>query len=218
MTRCRCGFTLCIAALLLQAPVARAAPLGKDGCAKLKVEQGELEKTGTRGNMGKGPQWAKTNLAPDQLDQVRRLLEVDEQLLFRCHGRPLVNLPKDPDPDPAAREPAAKNGGKAAKAPSAEKKKALKKAAAPPADAAAKGAAKQEPGADAAAKDAVKQEPAAGAPPAEAPAAATPEKKTAQKPTAAKKTKSKPKADDAFRAPTGEPGADPFARQAPPKQ
>ena len=93
----RSGITLFVAALLLQVPAARTAPLDKDGCAKLKVEQGQLEHAGTRGNMGKGPQWAKTNLEPDKLDQIRRLLEVDEQLLFRCHGKPLVNLPKDPD-------------------------------------------------------------------------------------------------------------------------
>ena len=114
--------------MLLQAPAARAAQLDKDGCAKLKTEQGQLEHAGTRGSMAKGPEWAKANLAPDKLDQIRRLIEVDEQLLFRCHGRPLVNLPKDPtDPDPAAREPGTDAAGKAAKAPKAPKKEAAKK-------------------------------------------------------------------------------------------
>ena len=206
----RSGITLFAAALLLQMPAARSAPLDKDGCAKLKAEQGQLEHAGTRGNMGKGPQWAKTNLEPDKLDQIRRLLEVDEQLLFRCHGKPLVNLPKDPvDPDPAAREPGT-DGTKAAKAPKvakkevgkkdgekkdAGKKEAVKKTAAQPADPATKGAAKQEP--------------AAGTAP--------PEKKTAQKPPAAKKAK-KPKVDDAYRAPASEPGSNPFANQVAPKQ
>jgi hypothetical protein len=207
----RSGITLFVAALLLQMLAARTAPLDKDGCAKLKAEQGQLEHAGTRGNMGKGPQWAKTNLEPEKLDQIRRLLEVDEQLLFRCHGKPLVNLPKDPvDPDPAAREPGTDGvkAGKAGKAPKVAKKEvvkkdgekkdpgkkeAVKKAAAPPADPTTKGAAKQEP------------------------EAGTPEKKTAQKPPAAKKAK-KQKADDAYRAPTGEPGSNPFANQAAPKQ
>ena len=213
----RSGITLFAAALLLQMPAARTAPLDKDGCAKLKVEQGQLEHAGTRGNMGKGPQWAKTNLEPDKLDQIRRLLEVDEQLLFRCQGKPLVNLPKDlTDPDPAAREPGTDGAktGKAAKAPKvpkkevakkegekkdAGKKEAVKKAAAQPADPAPKTTAKQVPE-------------AGKAPPK---SEATAEKKSAQKPPAAKKAK---KADDAYRAPATEPGSNPFATQVAPKQ
>jgi hypothetical protein len=206
----RCGIMLFIAALLLQMPAARSAPLGKDGCAQLKVEQGELEKAGTRGSMGRGPQWAKTNLAPEKLDQIRRLLEVDEELLFRCHGKPLVNLPKDPDPDPAAREPDAKNSPKdpAAKAGRAPKGKrdAVKKAAAQPAAQAAKGGAKEAP-------EASKVSPEPKASPAKTEKKT--EKKTAQKSTAAKKGKSKQKADDAYRAPASEPGANPFANQLP---
>ena len=99
----RSGLSLVIAALLLQAPAARAAQLDKDSCAKLKTEQAQLEQGGVRGSMGKGPQWAKANLAPEKLEQIRRLIEVDEQLLFRCGGRPLVLLPSDPDPAAPAR-------------------------------------------------------------------------------------------------------------------
>jgi len=58
-----------------------------------------------------------------------------------------------------------------------------------------------------------KQDPAPGPSPAEAKAAL--EKKTAP---AAKKAKSKQKADDAYRAPVGEPGSNPFANQVAPKQ
>src|SRR5437762_6022113 len=133
----RSGISLVIAALLLQAPATRAAQLDKDRCAKLKTEQAQLEQGGTRGSMGKGPEWAKVNLPPDKLEQIRRLIELDEQLLFRCGGRPLVIIPHDPDP--AAREVENKEGAtkgppaKAAKAPDAEKKQTvpLKKAAAP---------------------------------------------------------------------------------------
>jgi hypothetical protein len=146
----RSGISLMIAALVLQAPATRAAQLDKDSCTKLKTEQAQLEQGGTRVSLGKGPDWAKANLAPDKLDQVRRLIELDEQLLFRCGGRPLVVLPNDPDP--AARDVDSKDG--AAKAPPAkgktpgpEKKPAvpLKKAAAPPADQPAQGAAKDTP-------------------------------------------------------------------------
>ena len=190
----RSGITLLVAAFLLYLPVARGAPLDKDGCANLKAEQGQLEQAGTRGNMAKGPLWAKTNLEPSKLEQIRRLLEVDEQLLFRCQGKPLVDLPKDPtDPDPAAREPGTEPA-KAAKAPKKEvakkdpgkKEAVMKKAAAPPAN------------------PATKTE--AGPAPAE------------KKPPAAKKAKAKQKVDDAYRPPV-EPGSNPFPNQQPqPKQ
>src|SRR5262249_9652424 len=97
--------SLVMAALLLQAPVSRAAQLDKDACAKLKSEQVELEKDGVRGSLGRGPDWAKANLAPNKIEEVRRLIEVDEQLLFRCGGRPLVALPSDPDAPPGEGPP-----------------------------------------------------------------------------------------------------------------
>jgi hypothetical protein len=92
--------SLVMAALLLQAPVSWAAQLDKDACTKLKSEQVQLEKDGARGSLGRGPDWAKANLGPEKIEQVRRLIEVDEQLLFRCGGRPLVVLPSDPDAAP----------------------------------------------------------------------------------------------------------------------
>lgn len=133
----RSGLSLVIAALLLQAPSVRAAQLDKDSCSKLKSEQAQLEQGGARSSLGKGPEWAKANLAPDKLELICRLIEVDEQLLFRCAGRPLVVLPNDPDP--AARAVQGKDGAKggppaaAPKAPAGQKKKAVppKKAAAP---------------------------------------------------------------------------------------
>ena len=186
----RSGTTLFVAALLLQMPAARTAPLDKEGCANLKTEQGQLEHAGVRGNMAKGPQWAKTNLEPEKLNQIRRLLEVDEQLLFRCQGRALVTLPKDPtDPDPAAREPGA-DGAKAGKAAKAPKKEVAKK--------------------DAGKKEAVKKAAAQPGSPAPKPEAGTapPEKK----PPAAKK-KAKQKADDAYRPPGDASNTNPFANQ-----
>lgn len=183
----RRGLALLAAALVL-ATAARASPLGKDGCAQLKVEQEDLERAGTRASMSKGPQWAKSNLEPARLEQIKRLLEIDEQLLFRCGGRSLVNLPKDPDPDPAAREP----GDSAAKAPAvakAPKKDPAKKAAAAPSD-----------------KPAKKKAAAPKATPA--PAAASKgetetAKKDAQKTAAAKKAKAKAKEPAAGATPFG---------------
>jgi hypothetical protein len=208
----RSTIALSLLAALVLSPGLRAAPLDKDGCEKLKTERVWLEQAGTRGFMSKGPQWAKANLEPGKLEQVRRLLEVDEQLLFRCRGKPLVNLPKDPDPDPAAREPDSTDDAKVpavkpAKAPKAQKKDkkdpakkpALKKAAAPAADPPAKPATVPPP------------EPKAAVAKPDGKSEAGPAKKTAQKPASAKKTKSRQKAEDGGGAPAGEPGANPFA-------
>ncbi|KAB2912055.1 MAG: hypothetical protein F9K29_20625 [Hyphomicrobiaceae bacterium] len=197
----RSGFTFVIAILLLGGVEARAGMLDKDGCTKLKDEQAQLEQAGVRTSMAKGPQWAKANLAPDKLEQVRRLIEVDEQLLFRCQGRPLVNLPNEVDADPKPKADEAKTEQTpaanavppkaAAKSPDAVKKAApAKKAAAPAADKTG---------------DEAKREPAAK----KAPAAA----KTTDAPAKAKAAKAKPKVDDAYRPPNPDSTANPFAGQ-----
>jgi hypothetical protein len=192
-----------VAAALLLVTAARSSPLDKDGCARLKVEQGELERAGTRASMSRGPLWAKTNLEPARLEQIKRLLEIDEQLLFRCGGRPLVSLPKDPDPDPAAGEPK-DTAPKAPRAAKGKKKEPAKKAAAAPAP--------DQPASDQATPNQGGKEPAKKAPSAKpAPKSAadkadpSSEKKDAQKTAAAKKAKAKPKEP---------PNANPFAGQA----
>jgi hypothetical protein len=119
---------LVVGALSQGMPTALSAPLDKASCEKLKTEQSQLEQGGTRGNMAKGPEWGKVNLAADKLDQIRRLIEVDGQLLFRCNGRPLVELPKEIEVDPAAAGASPKEDGEApaakTKAAPAPKKKA----------------------------------------------------------------------------------------------
>jgi len=66
--------------------VARAAavPLDAQACDRLEQEQAELVRAGARQNMAKGPVWASGNLSPDKLAAIRRLLEVEAQLAFRC--------------------------------------------------------------------------------------------------------------------------------------
>jgi hypothetical protein len=204
----RSGLVLFVVALLLAAPAARTAPLDKEGCAKLKAEEAQLEQSGVRASMSRGPEWAKTNLAADKLEQIRRLIEVEEQLLFRCHGKPLVNLPQDPDPDPAAREPESKEGTAGAKAAKAAKQPKKKAAAAKqaPGEAKAEAPAKAE-----AAKAAAPKAPA----PPKAAAPAKPAKDAAEKPVVAKAAKKAKAKDDAYRPPAAgtEPGANPFSKQ-----
>lgn len=109
----------------------RAAALDPDSCAKLQGELESLEKAGLKDLLAKGAEWGKANLAPGKLQEIKRYIEVDEQLLFRCPGRHLVNLPLDPDPPPPAADdkktgkdagPKADGKADAAASPKADKK------------------------------------------------------------------------------------------------
>jgi hypothetical protein len=179
----RFGLVLGVPALLLTCSAAAAATLDQEACARLKTELLQLELAGTRTNMAKGPDWAKLNLGADKLLQIKRLMEVEEQLLFRCQGKPLVVLPEAAEAE-AAPAPAGKEGAAPAKA--ATELKSPKEAQPP-------GKAQVKPPATGKAAPAVKAPAkAAGADkttPAAAPAAAPPKPKP----------KAKPKVDDAYR-------------------
>jgi hypothetical protein len=96
--------TLLLLAALLGAGAAlsqaRAAPLDAETCTKLMIEQGALEKAGVEQDMAKGVEWAKANLGLEKLGQVRRFIELEEQILFRCRSKSLVTLPPDPETEP----------------------------------------------------------------------------------------------------------------------
>ena len=76
------------------ASLAPAATLDEQTCDQLKREVGQLEGLGARDNLAKGAQWGKANLRGAQLEQVKKLIEIDEAVAFRC-PRP------KPKPDPA---------------------------------------------------------------------------------------------------------------------
>jgi hypothetical protein len=99
-----------VAALLILARAGVSAPLEPEACAKLKDEEAELARKGAKTNLAKGPEWAKTNLTQTGIDDVRRLIEVEEQVQFRCP----VPAP------PAAKEAAKPKVAKKAKAATAE--------------------------------------------------------------------------------------------------
>ena len=145
------SFGLLGVALLLQAGTAAAAPLDEEDCDKLKAEQTQLEGAGARADMTKGPEWAKTNLTPDKLGQVKRLIEVEELLMFRCGSGSRLVMPADADEDDddnnnnkskkdEDKAPPSKGGTKSAKATD-NKGGAGKKAGAPAKAAKAKQAA-----------------------------------------------------------------------------
>ena len=144
------SFGLLGVALLLQAGTAAAAPLDEEDCDKLKAEQTQLEGAGARADMTKGPEWAKTNLTPDKLGQVKRLIEVEELLMFRCGSGSRLVMPADTDEDDDDNKkdddkaPPSKGGTKSAKAAdnkATDNKGAGKKAGAPAKAAKAKQAA-----------------------------------------------------------------------------
>lgn len=199
----RGGVTLFLVALLLQGIGAQAANLDKDACARLEEEQTKFEKAGVRATIAKGAAWAKDNLPLDKLQEVRRLIEVDEQILFRCQGKPLVLLPSSVDADPVATttDENAPDGekpadGKAAPAKAAPKAAAAKSDAAPvkkAAPAAPKATAPTQP----------KPQSKDGAAKSEATAVAKP------------KPAPKKKVDDAYKPPQPDPGQSPFGFQTP---
>src|SRR5262245_28498552 len=101
MTTGRLVFFLAAAAVVAVAQ-ARAAPLDADTCAKLRGEHSQLELAGVEKDMEKGPEWAKANLAADKLDRIRRFIDLEEQLLFRCRDKSLVSLPAEQEQTPNA--------------------------------------------------------------------------------------------------------------------
>jgi hypothetical protein len=188
---------LCALALLVAAGGAEAASLDKETCDKLKAEQTQLEGTDARVNMAKGPEWAKANLGPEKLEEIKRLIEVEELLLFRCQGRPLVVLPPEIEADAAKPDDAKENGKEP---PDKDAKPAGAQKAAPAAKKAPLQPAKAPAGKDASAKKADASAKAA----------------KAVGPAPAKAAKARPKVDDAYRPPNQEPSADPFAKQLAP--
>src|SRR5262249_40864032 len=98
------GIGALLGALSLALGGAAAAALDREACAGIKTELLQVELAGVGVSMGKGPDWAKANLATDKLDQIRRLLEVEAQILVRCQGKPLVVLPEGVDAEPVPPE------------------------------------------------------------------------------------------------------------------
>lgn len=169
--------SLALIALVVPLAVAgtQAAPLAKDACDTLKAEQSALAGTGLRADVAKGAAWAKANLSADRMKAIQRLIEVDEQIIFRCE---IKRPPADTDADA---------GGDSGK-PEAAK----------PATAKAKPAVTDTPGKGEATADAAPVQPAAAGEKAHGAAGAggaeakpEPKKKSAAKP----KSKPEPKPD-----------------------
>ncbi len=189
---------------------AAAVPLDAPACEQLQTQLDTLRNEGAAADMARGPEWARANLPLARLQRIETLLEVEEQLNFRCGlAKSRITLPTTieggeeeiPAPGEATVEGSA--GGvalpqraPAQKRPAAAATMTVPKTPAPNAPAAKAPVAKAPAAKPAAAKDAEKK----SAPPQKASvkAAKPPAEATEPKKAPAKK-KQQPKTDDAYR-------------------
>jgi len=78
---------LAAAVTLMGSGGAWSGKLDKAACAAIASEIESIASTGLREDMERGPEWARANMPPERLEKVRRLLELGDQLEFRCPGR-----------------------------------------------------------------------------------------------------------------------------------
>jgi hypothetical protein len=162
-----CGIATAALVATAASSLAPAAQLDQQTCDQLKGDAALLEGMGVRTNMAKGAAWGKANLRAADLEKIKKLIEIDEFIAFRC-PRP---KPVEPPGAATAAKPKVKVPTKAAKAQGE-----------PPAPAAAAAAAaKPKPRPKPATADA-----APGAPATPAPQTAAAQPKPKPKPPAAK--------------------------------
>ncbi|KAB2937678.1 MAG: hypothetical protein K8F92_17700, partial [Hyphomicrobium sp.] len=94
--------SLLAAAVVAGPGSAWAAKLDKSACADLFSELATITATGVKADMQRGPEWAKANMSAERLQSIRRLLEIEDQLEFRCSGRGAKQKDKSPAPAPGA--------------------------------------------------------------------------------------------------------------------
>lgn len=96
-----------LAAVAVAGPgAAWAAKLDKAACTDLANELATITATGVKADMQRGPEWAKANMPVERLQSIRRLLEIEDQLEFRCSGRGGRQKDKSPAPAPGQSETA----------------------------------------------------------------------------------------------------------------
>lgn len=189
--------SLMLAASIASLAPAAAVPLEPAACEELREKLETLRSDGAAADMARGPDWARANLAPERLQRIGTLLEVEEQLNFRCGiAKARITLPTTieggeeeiPGPGEATVEGTQRTIYLPHRAPPPPKQPATASAPATKAPASAPPAAK-EPAVKAPRPRKAKE--TAAPPAAEAP---EPKKKAPAK-------KKQPQADDAYRPP-----------------
>jgi len=85
--RCAQAGAICLAIALGAAGLARetgAVPLTEAACQRYAAERSILSRLGVEKYVARGPEWARANLTPPQLDLIQRYIKLDEALKFRC--------------------------------------------------------------------------------------------------------------------------------------
>jgi hypothetical protein len=65
---------------------AAAEPLDKASCASLASDRKKLFTPSMQAALDRGPDWVKEHLNDQELEQVRKFLDVEAQIAFRCRG------------------------------------------------------------------------------------------------------------------------------------
>ena len=65
---------------------AAAEPLDKASCASLASDRKKLFTRSMQAALDRGPDWVKEHLNDQEIEQVRKFLDVEAQIEFRCRG------------------------------------------------------------------------------------------------------------------------------------
>jgi hypothetical protein len=184
---------------------ASAVPLDAPACEQLQTQLDALRNEGAAADMARGPEWARANLPLARLQRIETLLEVEEQLNFRCGlAKSRITLPTTieggeeeiPAPGEATVEGSAGAVALPQRAPAQKRPAAAATMTVPKTPAPNAPAAKAPATRPAAPKEAGKK----AAPPQKASAKATkPPAEAAEPKKAPAKKKQQPKTDDAYR-------------------
>jgi hypothetical protein len=91
MQTCRLGL-LSLVVLVLPATTALAteAKIGDEVCKQLRLKEAKVEHSGLLNDMSKGPAWAKANLSPAKLLEIKNYIALNEQVQFGCRDAKLT--------------------------------------------------------------------------------------------------------------------------------
>lgn len=120
-----------VTGLVISASASQAAPLEPAACADLKAEKIKLATDALKAEMAHGAEWAKSNLAAERLSEIRALIELEEQIAFRCPNpkppaQPKAAAAANPSgetADPASAGSTGNNAAGAGEGPATAKKK-----------------------------------------------------------------------------------------------
>lgn len=84
-TTVTCVTLACLAAIAAPGDVA-AKPLSPDECKARLTEHTDLVSKGAASLLEKEPDWVKSNMTEADLNRIKRLLEVEDDIRFRCQG------------------------------------------------------------------------------------------------------------------------------------